>query len=167
MSLEHDLDRIALQERQLRFQSFDADSAWRLGTRIREIASSRNLAVAIDIQVNRAPLFFSTMVATSADLVEWIRRKRNVVDRYHRSSYAVGLELERKGMTLTQETGADARDYATHGGCFPITLTGTGCIGTVTVSGLPQRADHALVVEAITEFLGYSLADLALDPPSH
>jgi uncharacterized protein (UPF0303 family) len=29
-----------------------------------------------------------------------------------------------------------------------------GVVGTVTVSGLPQAADHALVVEVLRTFLG-------------
>ena len=50
-----------------------------------------------------------------------------------------------------------------HGGGFPITLAGTGCIGAVTVSGLPQREDHSLVVEALAHVLGVGLEGLALD----
>jgi uncharacterized protein (UPF0303 family) len=38
-----------------------------------------------------------------------------------------------------------------------------GCVGTVTVSGVPQREDHAIVVEALATLCGVPLADVALD----
>jgi uncharacterized protein (UPF0303 family) len=85
------------------------------------------------------------------------------VNRYHRSSYAVGLKLQRDQMTLQAKTGLDLKDYAPHGGCFPILVQGTGCVGTITVSGLPQRDDHNLVVSVLQTYLHPSGEDLALD----
>lgn len=163
MPLDQDLDRIALQEDRLQFTSFNADTAWRVGSRLRELAAARGQAVAIDIRLNGAPLFFTAMPGTSPDNVDWIRRKVNVVNRFQRSSYAVGLRLKKEDANLTQQVGVADADYAPHGGCFPIKLRGTGCVGTITVSGLPQRADHALVIEVLAELLEQPLADLALD----
>jgi uncharacterized protein (UPF0303 family) len=34
-----------------------------------------------------------------------------------------------------------------------VAVRGVGFVGTVAVSGLPQKEDHDLVVEAIREFL--------------
>ena len=163
MTIETDLERIAQQEQHLQFDNFDANTAWLVGSRLRAVAEARGLAVAIDIQLNGHPLFFAAMPGTTPDNVDWIRRKRNVVQRFHRSSYAVGLRLQQQQTTLTEQVGADVRDYATHGGCFPILLRGTGCVGTITVSGLPQRADHELVVKILAEILEYPFAELALD----
>jgi uncharacterized protein (UPF0303 family) len=68
-----------------------------------------------------------------------------------KSSYAVGLSLKQEGLTLEQKMGLPARDYASHGGSFPIRVDGVGCVGAVTVSGLPQREDHELVAAVIAE----------------
>jgi uncharacterized protein (UPF0303 family) len=158
-----DLERIALQEQRLQFERFDSTTAWTLGLRLKEAAEAHSVAVAIDIQLHGQPLFFYAMPGTTPDNVDWIRRKRNVVIRFQRSSYAVGLHLEQQQTTLEDKLGVDTRDYAPHGGCFPLNLLGTGCIGTITVSGLPQRQDHELVVEVLAELLGQPLAELALD----
>jgi uncharacterized protein (UPF0303 family) len=47
----------------------------------------------------------------------------------------------------------DPVDYAANGGAFPITIKDTGIIGTVTVSGMRQAEDHAMVVEALRAVL--------------
>jgi uncharacterized protein (UPF0303 family) len=163
--IEHDLEKIALQEKSLRFTEFNAKVAWELGVAVKTAAEKRGAAVAIDIQLHGHPLFSFSMPGTTPDNWEWIRRKRNVVMRYHRSSYAIGLKHERAGTTLQSATGLDLCDYSTHGGCFPIMLAGTGCIGTITVSGLPQREDHSLVVSVLQDYLGLSNEELALDSP--
>ena len=43
-----------------------------------------------------------------------------------------------------------------------IRLAAAGIIGCVTISGLPQRQDHAIVVEALCAHLGLDHAALAL-----
>jgi len=53
-------------------------------------------------------------------------------------------------------------DYATHGGSFPLAVSGAGVVGSVTVSGLPMRADHELVIEALCAILGRSYEELKL-----
>lgn len=165
MTIEQDLERILTQEEQLQFARFDATTAWTLGTRLRGLAAERKTAVTIDIQLHGRPLFFYSMPGTGPDTVDWVRRKRNVVLYYHRSSYAIGLQLELHQTTLTEQLGLDLRDYTAHGGSFPLLLRGTGCIGTITVSGLPQRADHELIVEVLAELLERPYDQLALDPP--
>ena len=161
MGLEHDIERIGLQEQRLQFQQFDANTAWHLGARLRQWALGRDLAIGIDIRVNGHLLFHHAMPGATPDNADWIRRKCNLVQRYQCSSYLMKLRLEQKQTTL-EERGMSTADFAAAGGCFPILLRGTGCVGTVTVSGLPQREDHALVVEALAEMLDQPLAGLAL-----
>lgn len=162
-ALDRDLERIAGQERRLRFERFDAGTAWELGAGLKAAAEARAAPVVVDVSLCGQQLFHYAMPGTTPDNADWVRRKRNTVLRFHRSSYAVGLSLQRQGTTLEAKTGAPASDYATHGGGFPILLAGGTCIGAVTVSGLPQREDHALVVAVLAEHLGQPLGELALD----
>jgi uncharacterized protein (UPF0303 family) len=158
-SRENDLAAIAAQERELHFTRFDEDLAWHLGSRLREIAASRKLGIAIDVRRFGQPLFYAAMPGTSPDNAEWVRRKSNLVARFHRSSYAIGLEM---GASLFEKYGLPIAEYAAHGGSFPICVHGAGVIGAITVSGLPQRADHELVVEMLCAELGKDYSKLAL-----
>jgi uncharacterized protein (UPF0303 family) len=126
------------------------------------MAIERALPVVIDVRRFGQPLFYTALEGTAPDNVEWVRRKSNVVARFHRSSYAVGLKLKLKNETLTEQQGLPISDYASHGGSFPLAVEGAGVVGSVTVSGLPQRADHELVVEALCGLLGRDHAALRL-----
>jgi uncharacterized protein (UPF0303 family) len=165
MNIDRDLERIALQEKRLRFKEFNPEVAWAVGTALKAAAEQLKAIVVIDIQLDGFPLFSYAMPGSTPDNWEWIRRKRNVVMRYHRSSYAIGLKHERAQTTLQSTVGLDLKDYSTHGGGFPINLEGTGCIGAITVSGLPQREDHELVVSVLQNYLQLGGEDLALEPP--
>lgn len=162
MGSSEDLERVAFQERELHLPRLDARIAWELGVRLRTLAEERELPVVIDVRRFGQSLFYAAMDGTTPDNAEWVRRKSNVVARFHRSSYAVGLKLAAKNETLTEQQGLPLIDYATHGGSFPLTVDGTGVVGSVTVSGLPQRADHELVVEALCGLLGRDYAELRL-----
>ena len=162
MSKSEDLERIALQERELQIPRLDTQTAWDLGVRLRTMAAERGLAVVIDIRRFGQPLFYAAMEGTTPDNVDWVRRKSNVVARFHSSSYAAGLKEKTKKQTLLESQGLPVADYATHGGSFPLTVPGAGVVGSATVSGLPQRADHELVVEALCALLGHDYAKLKL-----
>jgi uncharacterized protein (UPF0303 family) len=163
MNFARDLRLLEQHEQRLQFDRFDADAAWKLANVVRSLAETRQVAIAIDIQLQGWPLFYYAMPGTTPDNADWVRRKRNVVLRYFRSSYAIGLKLQSQGTTLEAKTGLSQQDYAAHGGSFPIFLAGSSCIGAVTVSGLPQREDHVLVTDAVARFLGRDIGDIALD----
>jgi uncharacterized protein (UPF0303 family) len=160
--IARDLSAIAIQERILRFERFDEAVAWELGARLRETALAIAAPIVIDIRSHNRLLFGCALAGSSPDNWEWVRRKSNLVHRLFRSSYAVGLELRGKGETLHSARGLSEQDYAAHGGSFPIRVEGAGFLGSVTVSGLPQREDHDLVVAALCAFLGKNRQELAL-----
>lgn len=155
---------LARQEEQLQFDLFSPDTAWQLGTHLKAAIEARGKVAAIDIRMNGHPLFFYAMPGTTPDNIDWIRRKRNVVQRFHRSSYAMRLVLKQKQTTLTDQAGLTLRDHAAAGGCFPILLRGTGCVGTIAVSGLPMRDDHNIIVEVLATWLNQPVGELVLGP---
>jgi uncharacterized protein (UPF0303 family) len=166
MGLSEDLEKIAIQERELRLPRLDAQVAWDLGTRIRTMATERGLSLVIDVRRFGHPLFYAALEGTTPDNAEWVRRKSNVVARFHRSSYAVGMTLRVKATTLLERYGLPVADYVTDGGSFPLIAENAGIVGSVTVSGLPQRDDHNLVMEALCALLGRDFAALRLGPES-
>ena len=166
MSITDDLERIALQERELCLPRFNAEVAWQLGTRIRAMAQERGLSLVVDVRRFGQPLFYCALDGTTADNPEWVRRKSNVVARFHRSTYGMGLSLRSKNTTLQERQGMPLGDFATDGGGFPIVVENAGIVGSITVSGLPQRDDHELVVEALCAHLGRDYAALKLGPES-
>jgi uncharacterized protein (UPF0303 family) len=162
MGLIEDLKQIEVQERELVLPRLEAQLAWELGSRLRAMAAERRLAVVIDVRRFGQPLFYAAMNGTTPDNVEWVRRKNNVVARFHCSSYAIGLREKIKNETVLESQGLPVADYATHGGAFPLAVEGAGVVGSATVSGLPQRSDHELVVEVLCALLGRDYAQLRL-----
>ena len=140
------------QEQRLQFTRFDNHDAWVLGGRLVELATARELAVTIDIRRHGQQLFHAALPGTTPENDSWIERKIRVVDRFAASSLLVRLRLAESGARSTS-IGVDPALYAAHGGCFPLCIRDVGVVGTITVSGLPQVQDHALVVEAIQSVL--------------
>lgn len=161
MGVNEDLERVALQERELQLTHMDEQMAWELGSRLRTMAVERGLAIVVDVRRFGQPLFYTALKGTTPDNVEWVKRKSNTVARFHRSSYGVGLTMKLKNDSL-EARGLPINEYASHGGSFPLAVKGAGIVGSVTVSGLPQRSDHELVVEALCAILGKDYAGLKL-----
>ena len=162
MSHADDIAQIKIQEERLRFKKFDDADAWALGSQMRVAAVAKKLPLVIDIRVAGRPLFYTALPGTSPDNAEWVRRKINVVMRLHKCSYRVSREIAESGQQLDELRGVHPIDVAPHGGCFPINIIGTGIVGTVTVSGIPQREDHNFVIASLCEFLDQSHDELAL-----
>jgi uncharacterized protein (UPF0303 family) len=147
------LEELATEERELQFAAFDQDTAWALGVALVEAARAASLPVTVDVRRNGQQLFHAALEGTAPDNDEWIRRKTRVVDRFGHSSLHVGERARRVGTTFEAQMRLDPDRYAAHGGAFPITVRGTGVVGTVAVSGLPELEDHAFVVAGLRAFL--------------
>lgn len=159
-ALQQGLRLIAEQEAALQFSAFSADTAWDVGSRLRTAAVERKAAMTFEVQIAGRTLFLAATNNAAPSQLDWIRRKRNVVMRFARSSYAMGMLLEQEGKTIEERHGLTLGDYAMHGGGVPVFLKGTGLVGNVVASGLDQRTDHAMVVRALAQVLGVSVPEL-------
>lgn len=140
---------LAQQEETLQFDRFDSDTALAVGLWIVAEVRKQAKAVTVNITRNGQVLFHHAMSGATQDQADWIRRKNNTVQRFARSSHAMGITYKSKGKTFEDVAYLDTMEYAAHGGAFPLLIRGVGMVGTVTVSGLAQADDHALVVAAL------------------
>jgi uncharacterized protein (UPF0303 family) len=162
MSVADDIVRIAEQEKRLVFDKFDEATAFTIGSAIRERALKANLGIVVDIRTFDRPLFYAALPGSTGSNPDWARRKINVVKRFLKSTYRMVLEQQRPDRTFKLGEGVDISDYVLAGGGFPITVKGAGIIGVIAVSGLPEREDHGVVVDALCDHLGIKRKTLAL-----
>lgn len=161
MAMTEDLEKIRAQEAGLQFTEFSEETAFAIGTAIRDRAVAEKLPIVIDIRLWDRPLFYAALPGSSGIHPDWARRKSNVVQRWGKSSYRVLFETKGERL-LGANWGLDPSEYALSGGGFPIRAKGFGVIGAVTLSGLSERRDHMVGVEAICDRLGLAKEAFAL-----
>ena len=115
----------------------------------------------IDISRGEQRLFHCALPGTAADNDEWIERKNRVVRRFGHSSYYMGVQ---EGDAFAATFLLDEREFAAHGGAFPLIVRDVGVVGTVTVSGLPQEEDHRFVVGVLRAFLALASSTASPTP---
>ncbi len=147
------LAAIAVQEKTLVFPRFTLETAWTLGTALRDAALARQAPVAIDIGLRDRPLFHAALPGAGPDNADWAPQAQHRPDAGDQHPGG-GPQAEGVGRDPGRPLRPRPRDHAAHGGGFPLKLEGLGCIGAITISGLPQVEDHALVVEVLERVLG-------------
>ena len=139
------------QEKQSRLSRFDFDLAWQLGQRLYERAKTLSAPVSLEVYAFGQELFVAALPGSSAENLEWMRRKRNTVLRCAHSSMYSGVVNALKGESMDTQPYIDQFHYADHGGSFPLLNESGAVLGAVSVSGLPSAEDHALALWAITQ----------------
>src|SRR5882757_8601342 len=162
MAVAEDIALIKRQEETLVFPAFDEAVAFKVGSAIRERALAEAMPIIVDIRLWDRPLFYAALPGSNASHPAWARRKINVVRRYLASTYRMVLEQQPPDRTFKIGEGLDISDYVLAGGGFPVTVKGAGVIGVIAVSGLPEREDHGVVVDALCDHLGIEKRGLVL-----
>jgi uncharacterized protein (UPF0303 family) len=151
--LESLVAELEAQEAELRFPSFSNGQGIALGAAIARKARDRGQAIAVDVRRCGQQIYHCALDGTTPDNDQWIARKARTVERFGHASFLIGARLKLFGLGMEEKHFVSSLEYSSHGGSFPVFIEGTGLVGSVTVSGLPQEEDHALVVECIREFL--------------
>jgi endoglucanase len=147
------LDLLRRQEALLQFERFSNEMALDIGLKLVERAKARKQVVTVEIARNGQVLFAHGMEGAPRDHLDWIRRKSNLANRTGHSSFYIHTEAVQNGLDHDAIPSFDPREYAAHGGAFPVVVKGTGQVGTITVSGLPGPDDHQLVVDVLKDYL--------------
>jgi len=148
---EPTLDELLDQERRLVFSSLDENGAVAIGLSILQAATERDLPVTIEVRLRDRVVFRAARNGTNATNDQYIGGKARLVERFGHASLYERLRYEAEGTTFEAATSLTFPEYAPHGGGFPLIVEGTGPVGVVIVSGLPQLDDHALVVECLAK----------------
>lgn len=143
-----DIATLEAQEQRLVLSRFDESVVLAIGVALVDLGRARNHPILIDIRTPQWTMFRAVLLGANVLNDRWARRKSNTVFLFGCSSLLTGTRNREKGETLARH-GCEPAEFADNGGSFPLRVAGAGVLAAVTVSGLPQVDDHALVVEAL------------------
>jgi uncharacterized protein (UPF0303 family) len=141
------------QEARLELPSCSVDDALWIGGWLLDRAVERSLAVTIEVWHGDRLVFRAARPGSDAHNDLYLAGKLRVVRHFRHSSLYERVRYLAADTTFEAATSLRFPEYAPHGGGVPLNVRGTGMVGVALVSGLPQVADHALVVEALEAFL--------------
>ena len=142
--LEHELSTTLI--------SLNNEDALAIGKLATEIGISRNLPIAIQVQIGEWIVYKAALPGSKPENDGWIKRKANVVLLKHHSTMYERVLAEENSRDWHLDNGVEDATHAIHGGGFPLT-TKEGFKGILLISGLPQVEDHLLAVEILKSYL--------------
>jgi uncharacterized protein (UPF0303 family) len=141
-----EIEEIEQLERELVFDEFDQNVAYRLGTAAVEAIRADGTPMVVQIVIADHIVFKAAIGGVSDDTDAWLAGKAAAALHFESSTLRVRL---RKDADPSIVEGIDEDRYRTHGGAFPIRVRSKGIVGTITVSGAVDTVDHAIAVTAL------------------
>ncbi|KAI5249849.1 hypothetical protein E4T43_00432 [Aureobasidium subglaciale] len=153
-----DLSAISQIDSSILFPSFTTTDAWILGNLLRSRLSTYPSASVISITLaNTTPLFYTAVSpGVTPDNTFWVARKSATVLRFGCSTWYMHNKFQGDEKAFAEKYCLQerAKEYAIHGGGFPVRVKGVeGVVAVIVVSGLKQQQDHQVIVQTCRDFL--------------
>ena len=151
---------IQTQEKLLRYNSFDRNTALELGLKIQQLANTKyQRGAAIRIIEDNIVIFELKMPGTDAENDWWMSKKLATTRLTGVSSLRAYVEAQ-AGLRQPEWLERDG-NFAACGGCFPVfRADGKAPVHYVLVSGMEHREDHQIIADAMAWQLGVSVPSL-------
>lgn len=146
-------EQLELEERVLVLPHCDLKDAVEIGEIAVQIARSESLAISIEVRLGEWTVFHTALPGAKPDQPSWIARKARVVLATGHSTMLERVKAEESEIDWYQTYGMPEESHAIHGGGLALNVAGTGLVGILLISGLPQVEDHLFGIRVITEFL--------------
>jgi len=141
------------QEKSLRLDFINIESAILLGELAKNIGLDKKLPIAVEVRLNDWIVYHASLPGSKPENDWWINRKARVVMLKHHSTMYERVSAQERGVDWYKENNVLEETHAIHGGGLPLITKDRGFVGVLLVSGLPQVEDHLLGVEVLTKFL--------------
>ena len=143
---------LAQQEAMLTFAHFTNSDGVRLGSFLARKLEQEGLHATVAVRrCGGFTLFQSGPDGTQQLNAIWMDKKLGTVQIFGKSSLLAGLDAQMTGQTMADHGLQDSCAFAPGG--FPIAVTGTGMVGAVALSGLPDLEDHNVLVRLLADYL--------------
>ena len=137
----------------LALPSLSQSEAIEIGDIAHQLGRDRALAITVEVQLGKWPVFHVALPGTKPENDNWIARKARVVHATGNSTMHERVFAEENSFDWYLKNNLSEESHAIHGGGLPLNVNGIGLAGVLLISGLPQVEDHLLGVEVIAEFL--------------
>ncbi|CAC9895142.1 unnamed protein product [Aureobasidium pullulans] len=153
-----DLSAISQIDTSILFPTFTVPDAWDLGCLLRSRLSTFPSPTVISITLaNGTPLFYTAVhPGITPDNSHWVARKSATVLRFGTSTWYMHNKFQGDEKAFAEKYCLQerAKEYAIHGGGFPVRVKGVeGVVAVIVVSGLKQQQDHQIIVQTCRDFL--------------
>lgn len=137
----------------LTLPSLSQSEAIEIGDIAHQLGRDRGLAITVEVQLGKWPVFHIALPGAKPENDNWIARKARVVHATGNSTMHERVFAEENSFDWYLKNNLSEESHAIHGGGLPLNVNGIGLAGVLLISGLPQVEDHLLGVEVIAEFL--------------